>query len=480
VVNCLKDPLGYFGMAQGENIEIVNIATNAEQANKVFFRKLTSRLQRPCFHQFHPRFVKSQIEFPNGLRLHSLHAANESWEGLNLLAWIMDEASAFRTSSGADNALKCYSTLRSSAHSRFHRYRWVGLIISFARRQQLDFTLTKYEQAKTNPRMYSDRASTWEVNPQFDPEHPLFEPFEWVPVEELNIMIPAAFADDFAFDPVDARTKYMCEPPPQEGGFFELPHKIEEAVNRDLPEIRFTKSVRELSLVQPGSDIEVLKRFTHLEVEQLPPRLNDVTYFMHGDPGLVSDFFALCLCHTLPESMTITDGEGKERELKKVGVGFVITWEPKARTPVDMLNVNEVMLAIARYYGVRLITLDKWNSANSIQMFLAAGIHAEDMSFSNSQQFAMYRNLKMLFYNDFIELPPGSDQLIKELQFLKVINNKIEHDVYGKDRADAVAAACWSATGAGLSPLALLVQETLGEIWNEPQAAQYAFVPFKF
>jgi hypothetical protein len=177
LVCCLRDPHEYFKLAYGENIDIVNIASNAKQANDVFFTKLRARLKAPCFNQFKPRIGKAIITFPDiGLRLHSLHAANESWEGLNLLAWVMDEASAFQTLGGKDNALNCYSTLSTSASSRFTEKRYIGIIISFPRKQVGDFTLQKYEEAASDPTMYADRASTFDVNPRFDRTHPMYEP----------------------------------------------------------------------------------------------------------------------------------------------------------------------------------------------------------------------------------------------------------------------------------------------------------------
>lgn len=199
LVNLLKDAQAYFGLADGENIDIVNIATNSRQANNAFFAKLKSRIKSPCFMKFAPKINSGIIEFPNMLRLHSLH--NESWEGLNILAWVMDEASAFRTAGGDDNADRVYNTLRTSANSRFPSgeieeggrvtKRWIGIVISFARRQEGDFTIEKYEEALTDPRIFADKGSTFEINPQYDKDHPLYRGFKWVTIEELNVRVPS-------------------------------------------------------------------------------------------------------------------------------------------------------------------------------------------------------------------------------------------------------------------------------------------------
>jgi hypothetical protein len=64
---------------------------------------------------------------------------------MNILVWVMDEASAFRTVNGGDNADQVHGTLRSSALSRFEFMHWIGIVISFARKQQGDFTLGRYD-----------------------------------------------------------------------------------------------------------------------------------------------------------------------------------------------------------------------------------------------------------------------------------------------------------------------------------------------
>lgn len=344
------------------------------------------------------------IRFPNiNLRLHSVHAANESWEGLNLLAWVMDEASAFRAAGGmTDISGAVYGTLRTSAHSRFPSLRWIGMIISFPRKQVGDFTLEKYKDAQTSPTMFGDRGATWDVNPQYDPAHPLFKDFPWVTIEALNIRIPKPFVEEFLKDPTDCKTKYMCEPPPQIGGFFELPTKLDECVDRELPGVVATsqlvkRTVREL-------DFE----YVSMLIDQIPPRQEGCSYFLHGDPGLVSDAFSICVCHTLPESKWVVDLEGEERQLQKVVVDFVLNWERTSTTPVDLKNVEETIEKLARYYGIQRITFDRWNSATSIQSLIEKGFFAEDLSFSAAQQLQMQRNLKL-------DEAPAEASLVSEL-----------------------------------------------------------------
>ncbi len=48
---CLKDPAKYYGKPSGDNIDLVNIATNSVQASNVFFAGVTRLLQKSSWFQ---------------------------------------------------------------------------------------------------------------------------------------------------------------------------------------------------------------------------------------------------------------------------------------------------------------------------------------------------------------------------------------------------------------------------------------------
>lgn len=279
-----------------------------------------------------------------GITLHSLHSRSESWEGKNVLFWVMDEASAFEDRNGKDTAEAVYNTLRSSANSRFGWMRWLGVIISFPRKQEGDFTLKKYLESTQgggdNANIYGDRAATWEVHPRWDPEHPMYQPSSdrWVVIEDLNVRVPLEFKEDFESDGTDALTKYMAQPPLTVGGFFENPHTITEAVNRDLTPIIAAVGQREEHLAEGK-----IRRYVTREIEFLPEVIPGVEYYMHGDPGLTKDSFCICLCHTEPDEKVVSEKDGKQVIIKKTVVDFVLSWDPRPGRPVDLLQVDEVI-----------------------------------------------------------------------------------------------------------------------------------------
>ena len=362
--------------------------------------------------------IEDKIEFANQVRLHSRHSENESYEGFNILAWVMDEASAFKDKTKRANADNIYSTLKSSATSRFGK-QWIGIVISYPRYEG-DFTIRMYESSKTQPHIYGDKGATWEIHPK---------------------RVKEDFDDDYRTDPEDARTKYECIPPAITDAFFTLTDKIYEANDEKFIPIVFSEQTVTYRRTPDGE-----RAYTALSTDALIKDFHN-DYYIHCDPGLMSDSFVLAMGHRVA---------GEEKEVKKdeqiiilprLQVDLILVWKPQDGKPVDIINVKDVILQLSTHFNIKKVTFDKWNSATTIQDLIVNGITAEDMSFSRGQQLEMYRNLRALVYNNLIKWP-ANDVLCTELSKLQLLNgNKIDHPVEGsKDVADAVAGLSWMCT----------------------------------
>ena len=131
VICCLNDPHEFFGFGQDEPIDLINVAINAYQANNVFFKKLKARLanckwfkrvnynpsetDEANYNEF--QITKNQIRFYKNITAHSAHSEADSFEGFNPLVVIFDEIGGYEY----QNAEDAYSTLRSSAISRYNK-----------------------------------------------------------------------------------------------------------------------------------------------------------------------------------------------------------------------------------------------------------------------------------------------------------------------------------------------------------------------
>ena len=74
---CLKDPARYYGKPGGDAIDIINIAINAEQAKRVFFKGFLNRIEKsPWFAGKYDPKVAS-VEFDKAITVHSGHSQRD-------------------------------------------------------------------------------------------------------------------------------------------------------------------------------------------------------------------------------------------------------------------------------------------------------------------------------------------------------------------------------------------------------------------
>lgn len=483
VLLCMANPETFLGLAPRESVDIVNVATRAEQARDVFYTKLKTMLERPCFVRFHPQLNKMQATFlDKPVRLHSLHSRAQSWEGFNIIAWVMDEADAFQSpTSESQNAAEIYGVLRSSAVTRFPDRRWLGFVISYPRSER-GWLMKHVAQQKKTGRAYTDIAATWEVHPHYDATHPSFKNFPMVKVYD-EYLVPEPYVPDFEGDPSGSAMKFMCKPPPIEGAFFEYPDLITKCMNplrRNAVE-----SVLGITTLRPiGMDgtrpaflglsdeqREQVQRYTALAV---PPNAwrpaEPFPYYLHGDPGEVHDSFALALAHTLPDTSELMLND-TPLVLNRVVIDFVLEWKPEYNKPVDLLNVRDIIMFICRHFGVRRVTFDKFQSTQVIQELMQAGIPAKSSSFSIPEQLKFYTALKSAVYHGTVEWSETAATLIEpQLRYLTRKGDKITHAEERKDIADAVAAVHYYASGAGMGKVGRQVLETIHSTAHGHQA----------
>lgn len=432
---CMNDPQKSFGFGKGEPIDLVNMAINAYQANNVFFKKLKARItnckwfkrvasEPKNYNEY--QLTKNQIRFYKNITAHSAHSEAESYEGFNPLVVIFDEIGGF----DYENAKEAYSTLRSSAVSRFND-KILLIFISFPRSED-DFMYTKYEEAikKQDKEVYTMIGKTWEVNPKIKRSH---------------------LQKDYDRDPEGSATKYECRPPKYREGLFRFPEKIDSIV------VSGVYSQCQNLIVQEKITSKTLengeqRHFIGLELFNLDLNPNYV-YYLGGDGGVETDSYALSLFHAEPViTNRVVDGEMVEAFVNKPVEDLLLQWQPSKqdRLPVDLLNVAEIIEMVCKQVRVKKALFDKFNSAEVVQRLLSYGVEAEDKNFSNTFQLQIYTNLKGLIYTGQVSLLDHiayNDELNanEELKAIKLIKgNKIDHDKdKSKDFSDARAAAVW-------------------------------------
>lgn len=494
VLLCLRDPQEYLELAPGENIDILNVAYNADQAQKVFFAKFKERLLRWSWlkkhydvHEAGRRKWKDNqglpvvqinavdVEFPSLIRCFSRHAQNESYEGLNVLAWIMDEASAFLSAAKRENAEAIYKTLRTSAGSRFGT-RWLGFVISFPRHAD-DFTMTKLKEARRHPEagIYADGpAKTWEVNELRGRDgYVEVRPGHKVPVE---------LANDYVLDFESSLAMYECQPPLAADALIKDQSAVLRSVERGrTPMIDWEPVIARRTVLEDG--VEVEREYAAVKLTRLDKLPKGAKLYLHGDPARTSDAFAIAIAHGVPhhirmmvpagevltrtqmtrEGVNATDLVPWMRQVEKTIVDAVIVWrpDPSRKRHVDLINVQDTLEKLTKHYGRGAwgaITFDQYDSAETVQRLAQKKLPVDNEQWSNPFQHRIYRGARSAFYNDLVSLPdtlsvtsedPREPGVIYELLRVEEIEgHKIDHPEGGsKDLADAVVRVIEHVTG---------------------------------
>jgi hypothetical protein len=402
LLHCLRDPLGYYGKANGIYIDLLNLAVNAQQAQRVFFEPFKNLLLgSPWFNEqgFEPR-VSEIFFFSRPVRCFSGHSESEGWEGYEVMTVILDEISAFKT----DNELKgdvrskgsasaIYNMSKLSVMSRFPE---VGkcILLSFPRYKG-DFIQQRYDGSieKNEPKTWAIKAATWEVNPTIE-RHQL--------------------ESEYIRNPVEARARFECEPPHMEDAFF-----------RDADLVRSAFNFGEDPLDEDGA---YKKWFNGSD---------NYTRFIHVDLALKRDRAALAMVHC-PGLKEINTGLGVER-LPVLNVDLVKSWEAKPGAEINFASIRGLIIDLCRRFSVAIVSFDQWQSVEMIQSLKGMGINADFHSVKKTD----YDTLMTSIYDKRLRGYWNHILVEDELLKLKLLNGtKIDHPTSGsKDLADSVAGA---------------------------------------
>lgn len=434
---CLKDPQGYF---KTDSIDIINVAINADQANRVFFKNLLERIKEcPWFNgKFDPK--RDSIEFGKGVFVYSGHSEREGFEGYNTLVIILDEISGFALESTSGNARaktagEVYDWARGSVSSRFSETGKVALL-SFPRFKD-DFIQQMYNEVVVDKTVIP-RSAHLKIDPnlpdgydgnEFDVHwdedhiHSYKFPGVWAlrrPTWEVNPNkdLQKDLALDFFRNPGDALGRFACMPSNLEDGFF----KNAEAVQNSFV---------------TSNGIDDYGTF----LDSFVPK-KDTKYFIHVDLAQVHDRCAIAMSH-VSDWKNINIGSGQPLLHPVVTIDLIKFWKPTKDKSVDFDEVRNFIISLRdRGFKIKLCTFDRWNSFDSRNILEREhDIKTDTLS------------VAVKHYDDFLSvmyggrlIGPHVEELIEELGQLRLIKNKVDHPRAGyKDLSDAVCGAIHNA-----------------------------------
>lgn len=436
---CLKDPATYYGNTKGDSIDIINIAINADQAQRVFFKNFIEKIKNCPWFEGKYEDKKGEVAFDKNVTVYSGHSEREAFEGYNTFIVILDEISGFAmaTDEDAENAktsAAIYKMYKASVTSRFPEYGKL-VLLSFPRFEE-DFIQQKYNQAIGEKEVVIRSAVVYQ-----DPDLPEGTPgnellVEWEEDHIIRYARPKVFAlrrpswevrpgrniqmyaDDFFLDIGDALGRFACMPSNITGGFFKNMDKVKAAFSRSN-----------------GVDEDGIFRYDFSPKE-------DTMYFMHVDLAQKHDHCAVGMAH-VDKWIQYQVGTSEQFDyLPLVNVDAIRWWTPSKTKSVDFKDVVEYVKAVRRRgFNLKLVTFDRWNSHDTINDLKANGIESEVLSVAKKH----YDDFLITCYDDRL-LGPHEELLIKEMGELVEKKGKVDHPRKGsKDLADAVCGAIFNA-----------------------------------
>lgn len=467
LLQCLESPQAYFGMPATEYIHVTNIATSAPQARVVFFTPWLKMLKGSAWFRDRMEPLTTAIEFDKQVYAQSGHSSIESQEGQNLLCAVIDEYSGFKTAAElmskkrvqdrepVQSAEGIYKTALSSIRSRFPLTgKLIALSFTRFRNDPIDQLERRgradLEKKGAASRFYVSRAATWEVNPTRQ---------------------RSDFDQDFEDDPADAACRYMCQPSASPHRYFQNLVALRRAMGIPL-------DVEEVLALDPVENVQVFYEYrpeVPAEEEGVPAQPGWEVDFdfsgliahrkacaIHVDLGISQDLCGVAMSHVeewYTKTHSIVDPQTRiehqvPQQRPRVVVDFALAFEQQrgdmARgipsSDIQIRWVRELIFALIRQgWNVRMVTMDGYQSTDTLQLLERQGLIAELYSLDRNTE--GYDILKNLVYGSDVEIP-FHPLLFTELESLvKVADRKIDHQAgMSKDMADAVAGSVRGAT----------------------------------
>jgi hypothetical protein len=455
---CLRSPQEYFGMPGQDSIHLLNVAMNAQQAQRAFFDPVEKLVRTSPWFRDKAAPTRGAIVYDKNVEAISGHSEAESQEGLNLLLGVADEIDGFKSKEEVrgnttgrvpvNTVEGILDMMRTSSSTRFPRTfknvrisypRYLGSAIQRLTAQSREDIEKRGEKSR---HYVSGPLPTWVVNPNFNQ-------FKRVAVEGSDELVPEIYVEDYEEDAAMAKAKYECKPSKASNPFFR---------NEFLVRNSFTPTAR-----QP---IEVIyyKEGNSWEVKyDISPDLKPIKgaqYAMHGDLAVTQDRAGIAMAHTVrkeefEQEVTLEDGNlATIREMRPIiKVDFVFSFQAaKGENPPREIQIRwarELAFELRRRgFRIKRFTFDGYESRDSMQQLEKVGVESKKVSTDRSNE--PWRNLMDVMYDGRM-IAPHREFLIDELLGLTILpNGKVDHPRLGsKDEADALACAVFGAVEQG-------------------------------
>jgi hypothetical protein len=385
-------PQARYGLMEFDEVVILNVARNEEQAKKAIFSKIKQTvLASPFFAPYIGKDTELEMRFytehdreENVRRKEQninpfagslvLRCGSSNASGLvGLTCWtiIMDEVAAMagdNPESGVDYAL--YDDLKPSL-ATFGKDGKMMLLSN--PKGPLGLLYDLHENRQEDPTTLVMRLPTWLTNPNIDKE--------WLDGQKKK-------------DPQEFQMQYGAE----FGASSSDPMFNSEDIDRMF------------------SSMSMVKRKEIAE--------GHFEYFCHLDPARTSDYYALVIAHT--ENMYGQIGPDFQ-PLKRVVIDHIHFWNPKTKNqPVKESEVEDYVIDLHNRFKFKQVSIDQWNSQSSLIKLQSRRVPIVERQFNKEYKEKIYTELSQLIRDDRIDIYDLSGGEYRDLDHKIISLNEIQ------------------------------------------------------
>lgn len=370
-------------------LDLLNIGIKGDQGQRVFFNYFKNRI-KDCkwfTDNFkivdenrivnHPRnkplgtieLTKGSAIFPNNIRCFSETSKNESWDGYNVIFFVLDEISGFISEKQISNGWKIYETANSSCISRRTKnFKGLGFVISYPRQEKNDIILDLYEMSKIsgNEFIYGMRCFSWhfKLSTKYSGEtfifnNPRINRALGLPEDKkFGIEIPIEYKDEFLTNPESSLTKYCALPPRASGNWIEYPDRILASIDIAQKPLFYTQDYVITKIVDGIEYNFLAKKIISCNEPDIDVRRN-YRYVAWLDNAEVSCDAVIGIGRK--ETIKTIGENGVETVIDIVRIVDIINWTPEPNLPIDLENVeNFLTTIIPKYINLKEVGKDRW------------------------------------------------------------------------------------------------------------------------
>jgi hypothetical protein len=364
-------PQSRYGLMEFDEIVLLNVARNEEQAKKAIFSKIKQTvLASPFFQPYVGKDTELEMRFftdhdrqenerraEKGINLFAgslvLRCGSSNASGLvGLTCWsiIMDEVAAMagdNPDSGLDYAL--YDDLKPSGATFGKDFKMMMLSNP---KGPIGLLYDLHENRQDDPTTLVMRLPTWLTNPSIDQD--------WLEEQKRK-------------DPVEYQMQFGAEFGAASSDPMFTPEQVSNlwAMSSTTPRAEYGQPL--------------------------------IEYYLHLDPARTSDYYALAVAHT--EQIYPVQIGPDNRPLRRVVIDHIHFWNPLTKNqPVAEKEVEDYVIDLHKRFRFKQVSFDQWHSQSSILRLKSMGINAIERQFNQEYKGKIYTELIQLMREQRIDI----------------------------------------------------------------------------